>query len=92
MTTKTIKPFRAWCPMLPDGGVPVRNGCVAMYFDRATCKIECDLSGGTPRRVTVFDFGPRGKATKEELARTHASAVRIAKRVLKRDGYRVVRP
>lgn len=32
--------FAAWCPVLPDGGVPVSLGCAAVYMDRATCKVE----------------------------------------------------
>lgn len=98
MTARKPKPvrapmqsFRAFCPVLSDGGVPVIRGCVAMYTTRDEAKQECDLSGGRPVRVLVLPLDNlRRKATPEELARTHRSAVRVAKRVLRRDGFRVV--
>lgn len=91
---KPMMPFRAWCPVLADGGVPVSAGCVAVYVSRGTCEIECDLNGGRPVRVRVVPIKwlRLRKPTAQELARTHRAAVRVAARVLRRDGWGLITP
>lgn len=88
-----MRSIRGWCRALPDGSVPVGCfGAVAVFLKRRSAAAECVVGGsGKPARVLVIPLSPVSrKATPEELARSHRSAVRVAKRVLRRDGWKVV--